>query len=705
MDRFRLAAAGIAGIALLLSSCDGTNSEVARQGTANSSVPAGNAPGTARPAGSARPSGSHGAGATAPLSEAGSARSEEGGSTTPGQPAVISESPVPRAAGPGSKQPTRPGTSAEQPAAGQAESSDIAPVERLPAAARTPDAQAGSSQGSTPAARAQPEEPELSLVEEDRTYIWDLEHHSNILVSHGFKALGVALARQDPDAVRAILADPLEGQVFESPTEIGSQDAVLTARRSWQAATRALDREGMVAYLLEHRRAFRTEPKVRFDVKLISPEARENLDGPWTALCAMRMWGDAEAEPGELSIVFRARFARPTKERMGEPAWLMGIAVQQVTNTRASRFLFRDVTDRYGIDTYRLHDNWKAAEKKHNTGALYACDYNRDSCPDLLVTDGPHTIVLLRGRPEGGFDDVTRPTGLAAAGKMPVHCVHAAIVDLDGDGWEDIVFSRGDIWRNEQGQQFVNVMSESNFYEASGGGTPLQRGEMAAITVADYDRDGRVDLYLHRSSGTPNSWLEDTFDSPTRNILLRNLGDWQFENATASSGLDGGGRVAFTTVWFDANNDLWPDLYVINEFGDGALYVNQQDGTFTERDVDPSTADFGSMGVTSGDIDNDGWIDLYLASMYSKAGSRIIGNMPPGLYPDDVMFKLRRLISGSEFYQNEGGLKFSGRAEEYQLNSVGWAYGPTLADFNNDGLLDAYAPAGYISRDRDKPDG
>lgn len=548
-------------------------------------------------------------------------------------------------------------------------------------------------------------EPELSLTEKDRTYVWDLEHHSNILVNHGFKALGRALATQDREAILAILATQFEGQIFDAPTEVGLHDAILSARRSWQTPTRQLDRVAMVTYLLEQRQAFRAEPKVRFDVKSISPQERDNLDSPWTAVCAMRMWGDAETEPGELSLVFQARFARPTKERMVAPEWLLGLAVQQVTNTRTSRFLFRDVTEKYGVDSSRLHDNWKAKEKKHNTGALYACDFNRDSCPDLLVTDGPHTLMLLRGRPAGGFDDVAEEVGLAAAAKMPVHCVHAAVVDLDGDGWEDVVFSRGDIWHNEQGERFVNVMAQSNFYQATGGGGPEVRGEFAAITVADYDRDGRMDLYLHRSSGTPNSWLEDVFDNPTRNMLLRNLGDWQFENVTAQSGVDGGGRVVFTSVWFDANNDLWPDLYVINEFGDGVLYVNRQDGTFGEQDVDKSTADFGSMGVTAGDIDNDGRIDLYVASMYSKAGSRIIGNMPPGLYPDDVMFKLRRLISGSEFYQNEGDLRFSAQGERYQLNSVGWAYGPTLADFNNDGLLDVFAPAGYISRDRDKPDG
>ena len=67
--------------------------------------------------------------------------------------------------------------------------------------------------------------------------------------------------------------------------------------------------------------------------------------------------------------------------------------------------------------------------------------------------------------------------------------------------------------------------------------------------------------------------------------------------------------------------------------------------------------------------------------------------------------KLDRLISGSEFYQNDGGLNFRAEATRLQIHDVGWAWGPTLADINNDGWLDLFATAGYMSRDRTKPDG
>ena len=188
-------------------------------------------------------------------------------------------------------------------------------------------------------------------------------------------------------------------------------------------------------------------------------------------------------------------------------------------------------------------------------------------------------------------------------------------------------------------------------------------------------------------------------------MLFRNLGDWQFENTTKKSGTFGGNRSTFTAAWLDANNDGWPDLYVGNEFGDGLLLVNQGDGRFAGRRMADRPSDFGTMGLAVGDVNNDGLIDIYSANMYSKAGSRVIGNLKPDAYPPALMEKMRRFVAGSQLHLNRGGLAFDQVGPQKQVAAVGWAYGTCLADLDGDGFLDIYATAGYVSRDRSKPDG
>jgi hypothetical protein len=272
----------------------------------------------------------------------------------------------------------------------------------------------------------------------------------------------------------------------------------------------------------------------------------------------------------------------------------------------------------------------------------------------------------------------------------------AAFVDIDGDGWEDLIL--GDrVYRNVEGRRFDDYTSRSNLH------LPADTG---GIALADFDRDGRVDLYVTRpGKGAVDSWIEGKSGSKKGNQLWRNLGNWQFENVTDRSGTSGGLRSTFSAVWLDANNDGWPDLYVINEFGNGVLLVNQGDGTFREHMLTKGPCDFGTMGVTCGDINNDGHIDIYAANMYSKAGMRVFSNLRPDAYPKEIMATMRRFVTGSQLHRNQGGLKFKQVGEAWQVNDIGWAYGAALIDLDNDGWLDLFATCGFMSKDRKEQDG
>jgi hypothetical protein len=272
----------------------------------------------------------------------------------------------------------------------------------------------------------------------------------------------------------------------------------------------------------------------------------------------------------------------------------------------------------------------------------------------------------------------------------------ACWIDIDGDGWDDLVLANR-VFRNREGKRFEDYTDRARLRLPP---------DTISLVVADYDRDGKLDLYATRTgSGTASSWLDGRSGHDAGNHLFRNLGGWQFEDVTAKAGAGGGQRSTFTAVWFDANNDGWPDLYVTNEFGNALLLENRGDGTFRERTLGQGDLDFGTMGAAAGDLDNDGNIDIYSADMYSKAGTRVISNIPPGVYPEGLMSKLRRFVAGSQVHLNKGSFRFEQAGVALQVNAVGWPYGAALADLDNDGWLDVFATAGHMSRDRNKPDG
>ena len=537
----------------------------------------------------------------------------------------------------------------------------------------------------------------FELPEADRKYLWKIENAGNHLVKFGFGPLANALKANDRAALARFLAIDFAGTDLREPRTIRTPNGPLDVVRLEDSGKPplALTADGFLDLLISYRQLFRETPSgVKFNMMTLSPKTFGDLDSPiWVGTVQLRLHGEsAKGAPAEIVAVIRYEIAKPSETEMNKPGWLRRAEIVQVQTAKVPQPLFADVTKERGFKVDYLYDNWKGGKPIPTTGGVFVTDFDRDGILDVLITDenGP---VLYRGLPGGKFEDATTECGLK---NVPVLDATAVWVDLDGDGWDDLILGRR-IFKNEGGKRFVDVTAKCNLRLPD---------NYSNVVVADYDLDGRLDLYFARP-GPPggNSWLDHRTSSPIGNFLFHNLGNWQFEDVTKASNTGGDHRSTFSAAWLDANNDGWPDLYVPNEFGDGVMLVNQKNGTFREQALSDKPADFGTMGLAVGDLDNDGNIDIYCNNMYSKAGTRVIGNMKPDAYPPKVMERMRRFVAGSQLHMNRGEMKFDQVGTQKKVAAVGWAYGVALADFDNDGFLDIYATAGYISRNRDEPDG
>lgn len=550
--------------------------------------------------------------------------------------------------------------------------------------------------------------PEYSLTEEQTAYLWDLEHAGNVLGQFGFKPLGQAIIANDKEAFLDIVGETKCTIIdLEKADQKSFQSDVLeiTRQRSADGDRKQLSIEEFADWWLEKRSRFSDEPapKAGFYVKSLMPP-KEN-EPHWTVICIHRLWGSAvDGSPLEMNILMELKTDEVEKERLGLGSWLFSCDIQQIDIAESTKTLFTKTGARdTRIDSSIFYDNWNEDRKQINTGGVFACDYNRDGLSDMFVTDiQVDSGRLYTGLKEGKFNDDTYFMSLDRARNSRI----AMFVDIDNDGWEDLFCADlVQFFRNVNGEKFVNYSGKSNIGLFLDDEIGLPRDKISGVYPADYDLDGDVDLYITRSVPPVGSWLESLQPQMSHNQLLRNDGNWIFTDVTPRTKTDGEGRSTFSAVWSDVNNDRYPDLYIINEFGNGSLLVNQKGKTFKKQKLTDDQNDFGSMGLSCGDYDNDGNIDIYVSNMYSKAGSRIMGNMVDGTYPPEIQDRLRSMVAGGELYKNNGDLTFEPLGKDYQVHAAGWAWGASMADLNNDGWPDLYVTAGFISRDRAKPDG
>ncbi|HEY5229037.1 MAG TPA: CRTAC1 family protein, partial [Opitutaceae bacterium] len=313
-------------------------------------------------------------------------------------------------------------------------------------------------------------------------------------------------------------------------------------------------------------------------------------------------------------------------------------------------------------------------------------DYDGDGRPDIFVVTKTGGCRLFRNLGGYRFEDVTQKAGVGA--EPGVWNEGATFVDINNSGRLDIYVCR----TNAPNLLYIN-QGDGTFREMAHayGLDVTDASGMAAF--CDYDRNGRLDVFIQT-----NLLHYGEHPGGQRNYLFHNNGNGTFTDVTQQAGISGEAH-GHSALWFDADGDGWPDLYVANDFAaPDLLYRNNHDGTFTNviDSVVPHTP-FSSMGSDLGDLLNNGRIDLLLTDMAAtthEQDQRGMADSRSRTTEDD------RNTSAAPQYERNTLLLATGTGRMLEaahlagLAATDWTWSPRLEDFDNDGRLDLFVTNG-----------
>ncbi len=305
----------------------------------------------------------------------------------------------------------------------------------------------------------------------------------------------------------------------------------------------------------------------------------------------------------------------------------------------------------------------------------------------------------------GRVEDITEHWGVAVLDDS----TSALFLDLRNSGRQDLVVLT-------TGAPLLFLNDGSTLREHPGAfrfQTPPQ-GTFTGMAAADYDRDGRIDLYLCCYVYFQS---EDQFRYPAPyhdaqngppNFLFRNQlaaeGFGFFEDVTAAVGLnENNNRYSFAPAWCDYDGDGWPDLFVANDFGRKNLYKNTG-GHFRDVAASAGVEDMGpGMSAAWFDYDGDGKPDLYVSNMWTASGQRLVGD--PHFAPvakDGLAEAYRRHTKGNSLYRNRGDGTFEETEARERVEMGRWAWSADGFDFDHDGAPEIYIACGMLTNSSEK---
>ena len=373
---------------------------------------------------------------------------------------------------------------------------------------------------------------------------------------------------------------------------------------------------------------------------------------------------------------------------------LILVICASIPSAAETTLYFTDQTQQAGI--HFKHTNGASEEKylpeTMGSGGLFF-DYDNDGHLDIhLVNSGnlssvsrpyrhpDYMNVLYRNKGDGTFVDVTAAAGLQQNQSYGMGCLAA---DYDNDGDADLYltnFGKNQLYRNNGDSTFTDVTS----YAGVGDGN-----WSVSASFGDFNLDGYLDLYVanyldYQLETAHACFLEGVhiYCGPheypgVRDTLYRNNGDGTFTDVTARAGVHNAGK-GLGVLFTDYNDDGYPDIFVANDAVPDFLYRNNRNGTFTDIAATAGVAynsegrATASMGIASGDYDNDGTGDIFITNFSLEINS-LFHNDSDGFY---TMTTFEAGLADSSFSQ--------------------LGFGTQFLDADNNGTLDLFVANGHV---------